>query len=93
MMTELRLNIDRPDVILRPDVSGIGLFDHPDMIATLEAGRKAVDAQLSNLYREVSWRGKADRFFRHYRLINVPMVLGAGKKIMSNPEKLVENDS
>jgi NTE family protein len=93
MMTELRLNIDRPDVILRPDVSGIGLFDRPDMIAMVESGRKAVDAQLSQLYREVSWRGKVDRIFRHYRPINVPMVLGAGKTNKSDAKKLGENDS
>lgn len=93
MITELRLKIDRPDVILRPDVSGIGLFDQIDMIAMVESGRQAVNTQLSLLYREVSWRGKVDRLFRHYSPINLLMVLRDSNVTMVEPTKLAENDT
>lgn len=75
MLTELRLKIDRPDVILRPDVAGIGLFDRIEPFSLVEAGRKSVDPHLPELLREVSWRGKMDRLFRRIQPIGEPMVL------------------
>jgi len=93
MMTELRLKIDRPDVILRPDVAGIGMFDKIDLIGLVEAGRKAVDEQLRQLYREVSWRGKIDRLFRSYSSIHVPMVLRDTNPVTQTTSRLANNDT
>ena len=75
MMTELRLKIDRPDVILRPAVSNIGMFDSIDPLTLFEAGRMCVDEQIRNLRREVSWRGGIDRLFRSVQPIGEPQVL------------------
>jgi NTE family protein len=87
MMTELRLKIDRPDVILRPDVSGINMFDTVQPLTLVEAGRKAVDAQLQNLYRECSWRGKVDRLFRRITPIGSPEVLRESSLPADQPAK------
>ena len=75
MMTELRLKIERPDVILRPDVFGIGLFDQVDLLLLVEAGRRSVDNLHQELLREVSWRGRVERLFRHIQPIGEPMTL------------------
>jgi hypothetical protein len=75
MMTELRLNIDRPDVILRPDLHQIGMFDIVDPMRLIESGRQAVEANLIDLRRESSWRGRIDRLFRRISPVMEPRVL------------------
>jgi NTE family protein len=75
MMTELRLKIDRPDVILRPDVYQTGLFELSDPLTLVDAGRRAVDDNLSLLRRESSWRGRIERFFRRVGPVVEPKVL------------------
>jgi NTE family protein len=85
MMTEMRLKIDRPDVILRPEVAGIGLFDRVDPLVLVEAGRKSVDEHLNELLRETSWLGKVNRLLRRIRPIEEMMVLGR------KPDETVED--
>jgi NTE family protein len=86
MMTELRLKIDRPDVILRPNVSGIGLFDRVDPLILVEAGRKSVDDHLAELLKETSWRGRIDRLFRRIKPIEEMMVLSRNQvEIVEKP--------
>ena len=63
MITELRLKIDHPDVIIRPDVFRFGLFDKVDTLDLVEAGRTATDKCLPEIRRSISWRGKIDRIF------------------------------
>ena len=75
MLTELRLKIDRPDIILRPNVAGIGMFDQVNPETLFEEGRKCVDDQILNLRREVSWRGKVDHLFRRIQPPGEMMVL------------------
>ncbi len=83
MLTELRLKIDRPDVILRPDVSGIGMFDTVEPINLVEAGRKCVDDQLEALKREFSWRGRIDRMVRRIQPVGEPMVLQQPRPVVA----------
>jgi NTE family protein len=75
MVTELRLKIDKPDVIIRPVVYSVGLFELANPLQMVAAGRDAVDDQLVNLRRETSWRGRVDRFFRQISPVNEPDVL------------------
>jgi NTE family protein len=75
MVTELRLKIDKPDVIIRPVVYSVGLFELADPVQMVAAGQNAVDDQLRNLRRETSWRGRVDRFFRQISPVNEPDVL------------------
>jgi NTE family protein len=55
MLTELRLQVDDPDVIIRPDVGDIGLLDVVDVPAVARRGEMAVDAALPHLKRATAW--------------------------------------
>ena len=60
MFTELRLQLDQPEVVVRPDVSHIGTFDQPDAgeMAALgaEAMRKALPGLESHFKTVRRWR-------------------------------------
>jgi NTE family protein len=61
MITELRLKADAPEVIVRPDVGGIGLLDRVDIHKVVRLGEKAADAALPELRRAVSWTARLKR--------------------------------
>ena len=61
MITELRLQVDDPEVVIRPDVDHIGLLDTVDVHAVVRAGEKATDAVLPELKRAVSWHRRMRR--------------------------------
>ena len=54
-LAEMRLRLDDPDVIIRPDVSGIGLLDNVDVHKVVRLGEKAAAAVLPELNRVVAW--------------------------------------
>jgi NTE family protein len=54
-LAELRLLSDKPDLIIRPDVSGIGLLDNVDVHALVQKGEKATDDVLPELRRMAAW--------------------------------------
>lgn len=62
-LAEMRLREDNPDVIIRPDVGGIGLLDKVDVHKVVHLGEKAVDAILPDLKRATAW---PNRMFRKY---------------------------
>ena len=61
MLTELRLKIDAPDVIIRPDVEGIGLLDRVDVHKVIRMGEQAMDDMLPELKRATSWGNRLKR--------------------------------
>jgi NTE family protein len=61
MMTELRLEVDDPDVIIRPDVSHIGLLDKVDIHEIARLGEQAADEALDELRQAVSWPNRLRR--------------------------------
>jgi len=66
MLTELRLKLDNPDVIVRPDVEGIGLLDKVDVHHVIRLGEEAMDAALPELKRATTW---PNRLRRRYFLL------------------------
>ncbi len=56
MLTELRLKVDAPDVIVRPDVEGIGLLDKVDVHNIVMKGEEAMEAALPDLKRATGWQ-------------------------------------
>jgi NTE family protein len=54
-LAEMRLRLDDPDVIIRPDVSGIGLLDNVDVHKIVRLGERAAEAALPELKRVVAW--------------------------------------
>ncbi len=63
-ITEMRLQLDQPDVIIRPQVGQIGYLDPVDVEEVVHLGEKAVESALPELYRAVSWRGKIARWVK-----------------------------
>jgi NTE family protein len=54
LFSDLRLQLDRPEVIVRPEVADIGILDTPDAAPLIEAGRKAMASGLPEL---AGWYG------------------------------------
>jgi len=55
LMTELRLKVDRPDVIIHPMVSGIGLLDQADVPRVARLGERAVEQAMPKLLQVTGW--------------------------------------
>ena len=60
-LAEMRLRIDNPEVVIRPDVSGIGLLDKVDVHKIVRLGEKATDAALPELRQAVAWSKRLRR--------------------------------
>jgi NTE family protein len=61
MITELRLEADKPDVIVRPDVGEIGLLDRVDVAHVISLGEDALVKVLPELSRASSWSRQMGR--------------------------------
>ncbi|MBN2500066.1 MAG: patatin-like phospholipase family protein [Anaerolineales bacterium] len=58
ILTELRLEIDKPEVIIRPDLSGYGMLDDAVVSELVKLGEEAAEIALDDLHRAVSWQGR-----------------------------------
>ena len=63
-ITELRLEIDKPDVVIRPAVDHLGILEHVNVPEVVKLGEQAAEAALPALQKVVSWRGKFSRLGR-----------------------------
>jgi NTE family protein len=63
-MTELRLMVDAPEVVVRPNVNGVNLLDRVNITETALRGEEAMQAALPALRRAVSLSARAARRFR-----------------------------
>ncbi len=62
-ITELRFQLEKPDVVIRPRVDDIGLLDRVDVHQVAKSGEEAARAMLPELKRAVSWPNRLRRFF------------------------------
>jgi NTE family protein len=62
--TETRLEIDRPEVIVRPEVWRVGLFDEPSVADMIGIGEKAMEQELSLLREQFSLPRRLARMVR-----------------------------
>ena len=60
-MAEMRLRMDNPEVIIRPDVSGIGMLDKVDVHKVAHLGELATEAVLPELQRLAAWPNRLRR--------------------------------
>lgn len=60
-IAEYRLAVDKPDVIIRPAVSDIGLLEQVDVRKVAQLGDEAVEAALPELKKMVSWTSRLRR--------------------------------
>lgn len=62
-LTEMRLQIDKPEVIIRPSVEHIGVLEQVDVSEVVKLGEAAAEAALPDLRRATSWRERLTRRF------------------------------
>jgi len=60
-LAEMRLQVDNPDVVIRPDVNGIGLMDKVDIHEIVHKGEEATRIALPELQRSVAWPNRLRR--------------------------------
>jgi NTE family protein len=60
-VTQYRLEVDRPDAIIRPRVDGIETLDQVDVHAVVRKGEEAVEEALPELKRLSRWRKRFQR--------------------------------
>ncbi len=65
MLSELRMQIDKPDVVIRPDVSKYGILDNVNTKELIETGEAAAVAALPEIRQALSWSNQLARYFRH----------------------------
>lgn len=64
MHTELRLSLDKPEVLVRPDVWDVGLFDDPSLDYMIEKGEQAMMEALPALRAQFAWHRRFGRWLR-----------------------------
>lgn len=64
-ITELRLQVEKPDVIIRPDVVKFGYLDRVDPNILIPIGEAAVEQALPEIQHAVSWRQRLSRQFQN----------------------------
>lgn len=72
LLTELMLQADPPDVIIRPDVRETGLLDFSDMLRVVSEGERAAESALPELERAVSRIGRLRRMLAPPRRVQPP---------------------
>ncbi|GAB4532193.1 MAG: patatin-like phospholipase family protein [Anaerolineales bacterium] len=63
-LAELRLQLDRPDVLLRPDVLDIGVLDYVNVAELARRGEAEARAHLPEIRRAAGWAGALRRKVR-----------------------------
>jgi NTE family protein len=64
LLTELLLEIQKPDVLIRPAVRQIGLLDQVDVAEVARLGERATEHALPELNRAVGWQARLVRAVR-----------------------------
>jgi hypothetical protein len=69
-ITEMRLAIDQPEVIVCPAVGNIGYLDQVFVPDVVKLGEEAMEAALPELRRALGLRGWVSRWWRGWRKSN-----------------------
>ena len=65
MITELRLQVEKPDVVIRPDLVKYGILEKVDPDIYMRLGKEAVEKALPEIEEKLSWRHKLARQFQN----------------------------
>ncbi|NLF50059.1 MAG: hypothetical protein GX577_02885 [Leptolinea sp.] len=64
MLTELRLQIDKPEVIIRPLVDKFKILDEVDAAELIQIGEDSVEEACDDIRRALNWPQAISRYFR-----------------------------
>lgn len=67
-ITEMRLQIDRPDVIIRPRIKASWLTEHIDVLALAAAGEQAAREKADEIQQSFAWQHSVMRRLRYGNL-------------------------
>ncbi len=65
MLSELRLMVDKPEVVIRPDVGMFGILDKVNTKDMISLGEQVARAALPEIQHALSWSNRVSRYFRH----------------------------
>lgn len=68
MLTELRLQVDKPDVIIRPKVDRFNILDKVDATELIQIGEEAVSDAMESIQKSLDWTQAIPRYFRKVEL-------------------------
>jgi NTE family protein len=66
-LTEFRLQLDQPDVIIRPHVGDLELLENINVVEISLRGEQALEKALPDLRRATNWQKRFQRWFRYRR--------------------------
>ncbi len=69
-LAEMRLQLDAPEVIIRPNVKGIGLLDPVNVHKVILAGETATEAAMPEIMKLLSWSNRFRQFVFPHRAQN-----------------------
>jgi NTE family protein len=61
MLAEIRLQNEKPDVIVRPNVERFGILDNVDPTVLMEEGVKSMEAKLPEILKTTQWMSTVQR--------------------------------
>jgi NTE family protein len=64
-ITETRLQLDKPDVIIRVEIPNTGLLDRLDLDDLYQRGERAAEKALPEIHQALSWRRRLERRWRY----------------------------
>ncbi len=65
-LAELRLKIDKPEVLIRPPVAAIGLLDKVDVAEVARLGERAAEEALPHLQAAFNWTARLRRYIPRF---------------------------
>lgn len=77
LLTELLLEIEKPDVLIRPAVQQIGLLDQVDIAEVAHLGVRAAEHALPELNRAAGWQARLSRRLRPRKTPNIHLPYSA----------------
>jgi len=60
-VTEYRLEVDKPEIILRPQITDIEILDRVDVRAVVKKGEEVVEAALPEIKNLFAWQNRLRR--------------------------------
>lgn len=62
-LTESRLKVEKPEIVITPEVAHIGYLEKVDVVRVASLGEKAAERALPEIKKKLNWRYKFGRIF------------------------------
>lgn len=86
MVAELRMKVEKPDLIIRPEIKQFPMFSNADPAELIALGKKAVIKNTGDLESLFSTRQRINRWFRTAHNSGKPLSKLISNKVSSSPQ-------